>query len=401
MAGIDDTGYRLNPQNNWFANERDLYLGIDPDWNLDPSTPDGIKLASDAETFGNLDEVLQRAYNSKDPNKAKGVDLDTICALTFTYRDKGSPSTVGLTCRGTPGTPIPAGSIVENALNGSRWTTNSDVIIATNGTVTVLATCDENGRIEASVDTVTKIIDTVPGWLGVTNGSVATLGRGVQSNESLRRERRLTVARSGQNQVENILGEVFAVPGVRRARVYENDEDSNDSNSQPARSVAVVVDGGDDVAVAEAINLKRTTGVTQYQPATAVTKAVASVKYPWQTTTIKYSRPTYIDVTIVVTVINDGSLPVDAEAKIKESIYDYVTADDLDEGVGFNVMGFDIEETVHPSRLYTPVNKVVGSYGNSYIESLTLNGGAGPVTVGYAQLSRFSLSNISVVINEP
>lgn len=399
MAEIDDTGYRLYPQNEWFRRERDAYLGIDPDWNLDPSSPDGLKLAIDAETLGNLDEVLQRAYNSKDPNKAKGVDLDTICALTFTYRDQGSPSTVGLMLTGVPGTYISAGRVVENTLNGSRWKTNNAVTIAVNGTVTVMATCTVNGRTEAAIGSITKIIDTVAGWTGVTNGAVATLGTAVQSNESLRRERELTVARPGLNQVENILSEVYAVPGVRHARVYENDEKTPDINNQPGNSVAVVVDGGDDEEVAKAIALKRSTGVTQHQPGTAVTKDVASDKFPWQVSTIKYSRPTYIDVEIVATVINDGTLPPSAESEIKASIYDYVTANELDEGVGFNVLGFSISEDVHPSRLYTPVNKVIGAYGNSFVQSITLNGGVGAVTIAYDEIARFAESKISVVIN--
>jgi hypothetical protein len=32
-------------------------------------------MAHDAEIFYALDETLQQAYNSKDPNKAKGADL--------------------------------------------------------------------------------------------------------------------------------------------------------------------------------------------------------------------------------------------------------------------------------------------------------------------------------------
>lgn len=399
MAEIDNTGYRLEPQNVWFAKERAEYLSIDPEWNLDPSSPDGLKLAIDAETFANLDETMQRAYNSKDPNKAKGSDLDTICALSFVYRDKGSPSTVGLTLTGVPGTVVSEGRVVENTLNGSRWRINSTVVIGSGGTATVLATCTVNGRTEAAINTVTKIIDTVAGWTGVTNGAVATLGTAVQSNESLRRERELTVSRPGQNQVENILSEVYAVPGVRHARVYENDTKTTDINNQPGNSVAVVVDGGDDTAVAQAIALKRSTGVTQYQPGTPVTKDVPSEKFPWQVSTIKYSRPNYVDVEIVVTVINDGTLPPSAEAEIKESIYDYVTANELDEGVGFNVLGFSISEDVHPSRIYTPVNKVIGAYGNSYIQSLTLNGGIGAVTIGFDEIARFAESKISVVIN--
>ena len=76
MAELTSTGYSVKSQNDWFDEEKQLYLDIDSNWNLDPSTPDGLKMAHDAEIFSALDEVLQQAYNSKDPNKASGYDLD-------------------------------------------------------------------------------------------------------------------------------------------------------------------------------------------------------------------------------------------------------------------------------------------------------------------------------------
>ena len=112
MAEITFNGYVIKNQNAWFAEERQMYLDIDPNWNLDPSTPDGLKLASDAEIFANLDELGQRAYNSKDPNKAKDLELDILCAITGTTRNQGTPSTVELTLTGVNGTIITAGQIV-------------------------------------------------------------------------------------------------------------------------------------------------------------------------------------------------------------------------------------------------------------------------------------------------
>ena len=113
----------LRPENQWYSEEQQRYLAIDSNWNLDPSTPDGLKLASDAEIWATLDELGLKAYNSKDPNKASGIELNTLYYLTTgKTRPLGTPSTVTLTVSGTDGTVIPAGSIVESsvsmALNG-------------------------------------------------------------------------------------------------------------------------------------------------------------------------------------------------------------------------------------------------------------------------------------------
>ena len=106
MAEITDTGYVLKTQNEWYAEEKALYVDIDADWNLDVSTPDGLKLASDAEILANLDEQMLRAYNAKDPNKATKLDLDVLCALTGTVRSQGTSSNAAVTLTGVPGTVV-------------------------------------------------------------------------------------------------------------------------------------------------------------------------------------------------------------------------------------------------------------------------------------------------------
>ena len=163
MAQITDNGYVLKTQNEWFEEEEQKYLDIDPDWNLDPSTPDGLKLASDSEIFANLDELGLKAYNSKDPNKASGTELDIICALTGTVRSPGTPSTALLTLSGDQGTVITAGAVVESTENGARWTTDSTVTIGVSGSINVAASCENVGPTQASIDTLTKIVNPVSG----------------------------------------------------------------------------------------------------------------------------------------------------------------------------------------------------------------------------------------------
>ena len=111
-------------------------ITIDSDWNVDESTPDGLKMAHDAEIFSALDELGQQAYNSKDPNKATGQDLDVLCVLTGTFRDEGTASTIDLTLTGVAYTTISAGVRVESTETGVRWTLDSDVTLSAGGTAT-------------------------------------------------------------------------------------------------------------------------------------------------------------------------------------------------------------------------------------------------------------------------
>lgn len=403
MASLTPTGYVLQTQNEWFAQERQLYLDIDPLWNLDPSTPDGLKMAHDAEIFYALDETLLQAYNSKDPNKARGIDLDTICELTGTTRSSGSPSNVGLALSGTPGTFIPRGSVFESATTGSRWTTDQQVTLDAFGAATVNATCTVVGPTQADSGTITRIVSVVGGLASVTNADPATPGTDQQSDGELRVVRATAVGRPGNNQIDSMLGELFAVPGVRRAKVYENDTDSaavseDNPHGLPAHSIAPIVDGGTDEDVALAIYLKKNPGVKQVQPGTPFEVLVTSPRFPTNQKWIRASRPDYVDMEIVVEITDDGTLPADIDQEVIQAFLEFAQGDLVPADVGFKITGFDIGESVPYSTMFTPINKVIGSYGNSYVSSLTLNGGTGNVPIAFNELSRWTSENITVTI---
>jgi uncharacterized phage protein gp47/JayE len=403
MAEVTAQGYNLKTQNEWFEEERQLYLDIDPDWNLDPSTPDGLKLAHDSEVFGVLDETLQQAYNSKDPNKAVGLDLDIICALTGTTRSEGTPSNVTVTLTGTAGTVVPAGRRIESATTGSRWLTDQTVTL-TAGTATTTATCTITGPTQADIGTLTNILDIVGGWSAVTNPSVATPGTDEQLDASLRAERATSVGRPGNNQIDSMLGEVFAVPGVRRVKIYENDTNSatvdpvNNPWGLPAHSISVIVDGGAIADVGMAIYVKKNPGVLLNQSGTPLSTTVVSPKYPTNSKLIRWATPIYVDMIIAVTLKNDGTLPSNIADLIDEAFLEFTVGTLIPAGDGFKQNGFDIGETVPYSTLYTPVNQVIGQYGNSYVQSMIVNGGTSNVAIAFNQLSRWTAVNITTTV---
>jgi len=403
MASLTSTGYVLQTQNEWFSQERQFYLDIDPLWNLDPSTPDGLKMANDAEIFYILDETLQQAYNSKDPNKAKGNDLDIVCSLTGTIRSSGSPSNTTLTFTATPGTLIPSGNRFESVITGSRWSTDQAVTADSGGHATVNATCTVVGPTQADQNTITRIVDVVAGLASATNAAPATPGSDGQRDEQLRVTRATAVGRPGNNQIDSMTGELFGVPGVRRVKVYENDTNIgtvtvDNPYGLPPHSIAPVIDGGTDDDVAMAIYLKKNPGALLYQAGTPFSVEVTSPRYPTNKKVIKASRPLYVDMIMIINVNNDGTLPPNADQLIKEAVMEYAAGDLIPADVGFKISGFDIGESVPFSTMFTPINKVIGSYGNSYVSLLQLNGAQANVTIAYNQMSRWTATNITVNI---
>jgi len=395
MAELTDEGYVLKTQSEWFTDEENRYLAIDPDWNLDPSTPDGMKLATDAEIWANLDELGQKAYNSKDPSKAIDNDLDTLSAITGTKRGEGTFSTSSVNLIGTNGTIVLAGSFIDSTENGSRWKIDNDTVIA--GVTATSITAIERGAIQASIDTITKIVNPQSGWESVTNPAVATPGTNPDTNAELRVKRDNGVSLPGQNQVDSTFAAIANIDGVRRVKIYENDDTSPvDANGLPIHSTAIVVDGGDNTEIATAIYDKRNPGVIQHELSNPVTVPITSLT-TGNEKDIKFNRPDYVDVTIIYNVVDDGSLPGSAAQDIVDATLSYVDGDLLDADCGFNQTGFKIGEEVQASRFYTPVNNVIGQHGNSYVTSITVNGGA-TVAINFEELSRFTTPNITVNI---
>ena len=400
MAEITPTGFVAKTEQQYFDEEQQLYLDIDSDWNLDPSTPDGLKIASDAEKFVQLDEVLQQAYNSKDPNKARDLDLDTICALTGTMRNQGTYSSVTLTFTGSNGTIIPTGEEFESVVDGTRWTTQSDVTI-TGGTASATALASTRGSINADIGTITRIVTTIGGLQTVTNSSPATAGLDAETNGELRLRRAKSVSRQGNNQISNMIGEVLTVDGVKQCVVFENDTDVDNAfgNGLPSHSIAPLVDGGSDEDVALAIYLKKNPGCMLHAVGTLVTETVTDPIYPQQIKLITFSRPIYVDMNVVVDIVDDGTLPANVDDLIALAIVEYSEGDLIASESGFNSKGFVIGEDVPVSRINTPVNQVIGQYGNSYVTGLTVNGlTTGLVNIDFNETSLWTTTNITVNI---
>ena len=409
MGTLTDKGYKTKTQNEYFEAEKALYRNIDPNFALDPSTPDGLKIAHDAEVFGALDQLVKQAYDARDPNKATGSDLDVLRKLTGATRSLGTPTTVVLTVSGVAGTVIPKESQVKSS-SGHIFETDEDVTIQLDGTATVNAHCTVNGAVEAGAGSISQIMTVVGGWQTVTNRNVATLGTDADSDAVFRVKSARSVARAGTSQRDSIYGELFdadVVAGVRKVRIYENK--TNTSNVDPVKNphglpphcLAIVVDGGKDEEVARAIYNKINPGVLLHAVGTKVEKRIYSEKYRNSYDDIVFSRPEAVPITIAITVEDpEGACPsqTDLQEALRDAYISYYEGELLPDGIGFMTTGFDIGQEVPYSRLFTPANKVLGLYPGSYVKSMTVNGGTSTVAIAFNQIAQFSREKITVTI---
>lgn len=403
LIELTDSGLVYMTENQIYQMIIDKMLEIDPNWNLDPSTPDGYMAAWMAEKWREAVEAVVIAYNSKDRAKARDTQLNAIGALTGSFREDGTPSVINITCSGTPGAVILAGSVIEGE---QSWTIDSNVTIQPGGTVTATATCAIVGPVDPTVGSVNTIKTTIGGWASVTNTSTATIGTNQQSNASFRTEQAKAVSRPGSNQVDNTIGEIFAIDDVLRVVGYENPTGASSVSPEnphglPANSCTYLVQGGDDAAIAKAIYIKKNPGVLLNQEGTPIEVTVTSDVHPSNNKIIKFGRPTAVNMTVAIDLIDPlGNLPVNIEELVQDAIIKYINGELIDLDDGFDPSGFDIGEDVPVRRIDTPINHVIGQYKGSYINSLTINTlTSGAVPIAFDSISTWLPSNITVTVS--
>ena len=376
MAELTSTGYKVKTLTDWMAEITQAYKDIDSQWGLDPSTPDGLFIATISQMLASLDELSQTSYNSKDPAKATGLDLDILTYLTTgSPRKIGTSSSVTMALAGQDGTLVIKGSGFKSTVDGTQWNTNADVTIVS-GVASVTASCETLGAITANIGDITVIASPIAGLTTTTNSTVATVGTDRESDAELRERRQKSVATTGSNQVDNIFAAVSSgVPGVGEVKIYENWTGSTDSNSIDPHSMGIIVNGGLDDDIAQAIYNKKNPGcgltLLGSDPAYKVTVNVES-SVTGNILPISFNRPTPISIHVDLTVQSDGHLPSNISTLLSDSIIAYA-AGQTEYTQGFRLSGFRIGDDVIYSSLYTPVNQILGEYGESYVTELKIN----------------------------
>ncbi len=417
MAKITDQGITGSSLNDYLADLKTRTLAIDPDWNLDPDAPDGQKLGIDAEMLANLDEGIVAAYRAKDPDSATGEALRNIGKISGVAIRDATYSVAPVTITGTAGLVLPANSQIRSRIDNTLWLTTAAIVVGVSQTESGFATCVTPGRVLAAAGELTVIGTPYPGWASVTNAAAAP-GEDAESDVDFRARRNKSVSLPGSNMKDNMQAAVANVAGVTDVRILENSSDDPvDPDGIPYTAIALIVNGGSDQDIGLAMYSKYNPGTPMYPrystktdtwvdpPGASGVKVKIVSPSTGNTETMTFQRAVALPIYVNVVVQRKGNLPSDIEQRIKDAIVEDSTrklfADD--EVTGFNQGGYDIGEIVPVGRLYTPVNKVLGQYGDSYITTLTIGRSAGsqgvtPIQPGIAELATFDPDNITVSV---
>jgi uncharacterized phage protein gp47/JayE len=304
----------------------DVYLGND--------SQDGQLLAIFALAISDTNAACIAAYNNFSPATAQGAGLSSAVKINGLKREVPSNSQADLAIGGTVGTTIVNGVVADT--QNQRWLLPASVTIPTAGTITVTATAAVAGALNAPAGTITRIATPTLGWQTVTNPYPATPGAPVESDAAMRLRQSVSTALPSRTVLDGIIGAVASLPGVTEYAGYENDTNSTDSNGLVAHSLAIVVQGGDDIEIAQTILEKKTPGAY-----TNGTTRETVNDYYGNPHDIGFYRPTQIEITVAI-------------ALKALTGYTSVIGDEIVQAVVAYINALAIGDDVYTTQLYPP-----------------------------------------------
>jgi uncharacterized phage protein gp47/JayE len=379
MGQVTAAGYVADRLDAIVAKLESGFRGIyGADINLDPDSPDGQMVGFIGQIRTDLEELGEDIYNQLDPDHAKGVWLEQRAAYAGLRRRLASYSYLrDVILSGRPGSIIPAGSLVADG-NNIRWRSVSAVTLNADGSARADFRSEDLGAFDVPADTVLAIKTVVLGWQAATTLGAAEVGAEEEQDPQLRARFFRSRSRPATASAEAIEAKVAELPDVRQVVCLENYTDVVDADGVPAHGINVVVDGGDDDAIALVIRQNKPGG-TAMRGDVVVNVPVRSGTRP-----IRFDRPAIVPAAAQVTVKRAANF----------------TAIDVD-GIkaALAALQFEVGEDVLLSRLYTPINTVPGFW----VQELLIGVVGGDLStdnieVDARSLARFAPEDIEVVI---
>ncbi len=237
------------------------------DINLDPDTPDGqMMMIFIQATLDNLD-LLAQIYNSMSPDFAMGKVLDQRVAYNGIQRQEGTftitPISVtvdqAITLYGLDQDVEPVFTVSDD--EGNEFELVTTVAIGGAGTASYSFRSKVPGAVLTVPNTITNPVTVVLGVTAINNPTTyTTAGINEETDYELRLRRQRSVSLASQGYLASLIAELENISAVNYVAIYENNTGSTDGDGIPSHSIWVIVDGGEDEDIANAIYRKRNAG---------------------------------------------------------------------------------------------------------------------------------------------
>jgi hypothetical protein len=217
----------------------------------------------------------------------------------------------------------------------------------------------------------------ISGWVGVTCASTVVAGSGPESDEELRVRQQISTQITAAREAESIVAAVQNVDGVTFAQIYENPTDAVDAKSIPSGGVCVLVVGGGDVAITDAI----------YSRLSCMTRTFGNAATEYDTISVAFQRPVDVPVAVAVNVkARDANFPVDYADQVKAAIVAWAASSE----------GYTPGEDVYSSDLYVALHGLTSMYATT----LTVGSAGATYATGWINVNSFPANDDTLVLGD-
>lgn len=342
------------------------------DLELGSSTPDGQMIGLFSEALSEVNQVLNFIVQMLDPYLATGEWLDQRVAYAGLLRKSAQFSTAnGVTFHGASGTIIKKGAVLKDK-SGNLWATDYDITLGIDGSRAVSITSLETGAFALNDQDELEMQEIILGVDRVVATQKSVLGADEESDGDLLLRFMQSHSINNNDERQGLEAHLLTLKGVKQCKVLENYTNQTDANGVEPHSLNVIILGGDDSAIGEAI-LKKKIGGCGVQGQTKV-----EVNFLGQKREVKFDRPTQINPKIVLRLKRtEGATDINT-GKIKDLLSEYI---------------FSIGEDIYISRLYSIINEVKGFE----VTQFSINGGQ-HLVVGVREVCVINKADIDVAV---
>lgn len=265
-------------------------------------------------------KLAEKVYNSQYLSTATGVSLDKIASNFGLYRNPAEQAMVDLSFTGTPGFVILAGKMFKTT-DGKIYQLGSDVLLPASGTGAGTAYAMETGaQYNVPANAITSQVEPTSDIFTVTNPQAVENGANIETDAELAHRVRLANDTKPSSPVNGVISAVMEVPGVKSVQVVTNNTMAVDSYGNPAKTIHVYVDGGEEMKIADALFNSVSAGILMVGSHTETMTDAAG--FSGNVVAFDYATKETIFVTVDVTTNND--FEIDGVDQVKKAVNDYL-----------------------------------------------------------------------------
>lgn len=283
------------------------------------------------------------------------------------------------------------------------------------GAVDVVFQAETAGPVGALAGTLQTIATPVSGWSSVTNLLDAATGSLQETDAALRARRNLELALDGNSTVDAIRAAILAVnqgstdpnhQAPTTCTVFYNNTDAYDANGVPPHAVEIMVQGGTDQDIADAVWKSVAAGTATYGNQTStVTDSQGNAQ------TVHWTRPVSVPIYVTAVVNYDASQwPANSDAAVAAAATSALLTYGQAVAVGVDARTSPLNGAIlfGPSQVDSSGSPVVPAAPSSapvvgllevsqlYIGTAPSPASGATISIGTRQIAQYESANVSI-----